>query len=139
MEGKQRPTSVTVVAIILIVLYSLSILSGLVIPVLAKRPVFQKALEAQHMTVRTATLLPIVGGVTVLAAAIAMLNGLNWGRLLYFATVPLLLVLQWVLGRFTPMQALPIVLYIVFVILLTRPKAAAYFAPGAADAKKTGK
>jgi hypothetical protein len=130
MEARQRPTSVTVVAVILIVMYGLSTLCALALPLIAKIPDVQRAFEAQHMNVLAAFLWPLAHGVIGLVAAIAILRGLNSGRFLYFALVPVIVILQWVFYRFSPMHVPSILLYIVFVVLLTRPKAAAYFGSG---------
>ncbi len=57
-----------------------------------------------------------------------MLLRRNWGRLLYLLYTPVQYVLMLFLTRFSLMQLPRLAVYIVFLILLTRPKVNAFFA-----------
>lgn len=108
-NGK-RPTSVTVIAWIIIVSGGLSFWFLL-------RP-----------TTVLSVLWGVIRGTIALASGIAMLKGLNWGRLLYLLYVPVAIILRLLLYGFSPMQIMTVICYAAFLILLTRPAASAFFA-----------
>ncbi len=108
-NGK-RPTSVTVIAWIIIVSGGLSFWFLL-------RPI--AVLNV---------LWGLIHGTIALTSGIAMLRGLNWGRLLYLLYVPVAIILRLLLYGFFPMLIVNVIWYAAFLILLTRPAASAFFA-----------
>ncbi len=108
-NGK-RPTSVTVIAWIIMVSGGLSFWFLL------------------HNTTVLKVLWGIIRGTIALASGIAMLRGLNWGRLLYLLYVPVVIILLLLLYGFFPMLIVNVICYVAFLILLTRPAASAFFA-----------
>ena len=86
MSKKKRPTSVTVIAWIGIVLGGSSLFNLLSYAL----PESRQLLEASGRSVVMAVLLGAVDGVIFLVSGIAVLKGLNWGRLLYLFYRPIL-------------------------------------------------
>lgn len=124
MDTKKRPTSVTVIAWIIIVTNGLSFVTMLTYTM----PEVQRALEAAGMSVAIATLWTAVGGAIGVVSGIAILKGLNWGRLLYLCFAPISIVLGWLLYGFRPTHVLTVIFYIVVLVFLTRPAASTFFA-----------
>jgi len=121
---KVRPTSVTVIAIILIVTNALGIVAGLAT---AGIPQVREAYEKMGVSVAVAIVWAVASNGLVIIGSIGMLKGMNWGRLLYLVLVPVSIILGWVLMGFQPFSILSVVVYILFAILLTRPQVNAYF------------
>jgi hypothetical protein len=113
MENK-RPTSVTVIAWVNIVSGISSIVSYAFIP-------------GQITLGRLQIVLSIISGVIYYVVGIAMLKGLNWGRLLYLVLVPFVSVLYMILFKFHPAQVFGLVVYIIILVFLTRPKVSSFF------------
>jgi hypothetical protein len=110
MENGRRPVSVTVIGWIIILFGVLSFWFLL-------RP-----------TIVLNLLWGVIHGTIALASGIAMLRGLNWGRLLYLLYVPVAIILRLLLYGFFPLQIVTVIWYVAFLILLTRPAASAFFA-----------
>lgn len=122
----QRPTSITVISWILIVIGAISLISttamlnnATVLELMAKSPL---PIPVQHALSYAGLLVTIVSG-------LAMLKGKNWARLLYVIWG----VIGFVIGIATsPMKAAMIpgfVIFAVIVFFLFRPKATAFFVP----------
>lgn len=60
-----------------------------------------------------------------IASGIAMLKGRNWGRLLYLFFVPIFFIAKWLLSGFHFRAS--IIVYIIYLVLLTRPGVSAFF------------
>jgi hypothetical protein len=123
--ARTRPVIVTVVSIILIVLTSIGLLGVLAILPTSEG---QAAVTASGTPLWVTLAMALVGAAVTLAAAIAMLRGLSWGRSIYLLYVPLAQVLSWILYGFYITSLVSLTVYIVFLILLTRPSVNAYFA-----------
>ena len=124
---REPPATVIVVAVLLIAVGGLWLL-GLAFA-LAVPHVPELARIFKQRGTNTGTLeLRAVNGAVMVASGIAMLLRRNWGRLLYLLYSPVQYVLVLFLTRFSLMQLPRLAVYIVFLILLTRPKVNAFFA-----------
>ena len=124
MEGPKRPVSVLVVAIILIVSGGLGFIN---VPLAFVMPEVEKVWAAMGVSLPVAITMIVVGAGITLISGIALLGGHNWGRLLYLVGVPVLTVVGWLIHGFLLSQVMGIAVYLVFLVLLTRPTASAYF------------
>jgi uncharacterized membrane protein len=128
MGKAKRPTSVTVIAWILMVRSGLSLL------------VLGNWLEILQPSVVVDNLIQIVFGVVVIVvSSVAILKGLNWGRVLYLCCTPVWIVyniMRCVLLSGSPgliiqviqsKLGLEIAFYIVVFVFLTRPSVSAFF------------
>ncbi len=122
--ARTRPAVVTVVSIILIVLTAV----GLLGMVFLAGPAAQGALSTLGIPLWVILMMTLVGSGVTLAAAIAMLRGLSWGRSIYLLYIPLAHILNWILYGFYLTSLVSLTVYVVFLILLTRPSVNAYFA-----------
>lgn len=125
MAGLKRPTSVTVIAIIIIVFNGLGLVATLAS---TGNPAVQQAYEKMGVSVAFVVGMTLVSSAVFLAAAIGMLMRHNWARLLYLVGIPVSIVIGWLVFGFNPFQLVGVALYVVFLILLTRPKVNDYFA-----------
>lgn len=62
-----------------------------------------------------------------IVSGIAILKGLNWGRLLYLWTVGISMLIDWKLSGFDIMDMTGLVTYSIFLTILIRPQALAFF------------
>ena len=129
MNGIVRPTSVTVVAVLLLIFAALGLLGVLFIAGNAQAKAIYEQKNISFAFVIAQSL--IACGITV-AASIAMLIGQNWGRWLYLIVTPINMIIGFVLMGIQPAAILGVGLYVLFLVLLTRPKANGYFAAAAA-------
>ena len=124
MDSKKRPTSVTVIAWIILASNGITMVC---MPLASTMPEVQDAYEKMGMSVAVAMFWVVVGGAIGIASAIAMLNGLNWGRLLYLIFSPISIVLGWIIYGFRPSSIPSVIVYIVFLLFLMGPDASKYF------------
>ncbi|HXH64554.1 MAG TPA: hypothetical protein VNH42_03475 [Mariprofundaceae bacterium] len=121
-----RPTSVTVIAWILIVLGSISLVTT---TVMIGNPTVLALMQRSPLPVPVQYAINYIGLGVMIVSGAAMLKGRNWARYLYviwsviglaigFATSPM---------KATLLPGLVVVAIIVF--FLFRPKASAYFSP----------
>lgn len=122
---KKRPTSVTVIAWILIVLGGISILTT---TAAINNPAALEVMGKSPLPVGAQFAMTYFGLVIMVVSGIAMLKARNWGRLLYVIWTAA----SFGIGVFTtPVKAAMIPGLVVFVIacfFLFRPKANQYFA-----------
>ncbi len=136
MDTVKRPTSVTVIAWILIALYGLF---GLIFtPFQFSRPMIQQFLIARGMPLVLAVLVAIASSALFLISGIAMLRGFNWGRLLCIYLMVASLVYDWGVCGFRPAIFIHVIIYIVIFTFLTRPATMAFFKGRAPDKSKAG-
>jgi hypothetical protein len=121
---KRRPTSVTVIAWIVIVISVLALVGAVTmrndpatLEAMAQSPLPVWAQQVQTYGVILVTLL----------CAAFMLRGANWARLLYIGWNAVWLTVALILGPERLLVLPAVVLYFLFVFFLTRPKARAYF------------
>ena len=135
MVAERRPTSVTVIGWIITVLSGLSLLnlSGR----FALDPAFRRPLTDAHTFVIIMVVLwGTANGVIGLVSGIAILRGVNWGRLLYLCYTPVsTVVFVALLARFGFFKSIYFVLisiimiafYIICLVCLTRSAASRFF------------
>jgi len=120
MDRKKRPTSVAVIGWILILLGGLSVMMSLLTIMSGFQP-----LKPGGMTILG--FWSLVGAAIIVVSGIAILKGLNWGRLLYLVFMPVSIVLQGLLLGFTPAHIFGLILYIVILVFLVSPAASTFF------------
>jgi hypothetical protein len=122
---KPRPTSITVISWILIVVGAISLITT---TVTLNNPMAKELMARSPIPLPVQCAILYVGLVVIIISGVAMLKSLNWGRLLYviwsaagfvinFATAPMKIA---IIPGF--------LLYIVVVFFLFRPKANQFFA-----------
>ena len=122
---KKRPTSITVIAWILIVMAGISLITS---AFYLNNPTARELMSRNPIPIPVQYLMTYVGLLVTLICGIAMLKGRNWARLLYVIWS----IIGFVIGIATsPMKAAMIPGFVVFLIIaffLFRPKANEYFA-----------
>ena len=129
----KRPVSVSIIAWFLIIMGFLGFLVALPIAISASfrryaldsgwttAQVFERDLPARMLVL-------FIRCSIYLCSGIAMLNGANWGRILYLCYHPIKQILALLIGGFDYWDIFVIALYIIFLIFLTRPTASVFFA-----------
>jgi hypothetical protein len=124
-QMKKRPTSVTVIAWILIVLGAISIIAT---AIMHDNPTAVALMSKSPLPVSIQYALTYFGSLVMVVSGVAMLMGHNWGRLLYVGWS----VIGFVIGIITSpakMAMIPgLVIFLILVFFLFRPKANEYFA-----------
>ena len=122
---KKRPTSITVIAWILIVMCGISLITS---TISLNNPMAKELMSRSPISIPIQYAMMYVGLLIILISGIAMLKGQNWARLLYVIWS----IIGFVIGIATsPMKAAMIPGFVVFLIIaffLFRPKANEYFA-----------
>ncbi|OQA33371.1 MAG: hypothetical protein BWY57_01233 [Betaproteobacteria bacterium ADurb.Bin341] len=122
----KRPTSVSVVAWILIAMSGISLIAS---TVSLNNPMTNELMAKSILPVPLQYLMLYLGLLITIVAGIAMLKGQNWARFLYVAWSAIGIAI----GLFTsPMKAAMIPGLVVFAVItffLFRPKANEYFSP----------
>ncbi len=120
----KRPTSVTVIAWIILVTGALSLLT---IAFAMNNPMAQELMAKSPVPVPVQYFISFVGLLISIVSAIFMLRGANWARMLYIV----LRAIGFLFSLFTSPAKLLLIpgffIYAVFVFFLLRPKASAYF------------
>ncbi|MGA7965699.1 MAG: hypothetical protein WCB49_07415 [Gammaproteobacteria bacterium] len=120
----QRPTSVTVIAWILIVISGIALIINLV---MLANPALTELMAKNPMPIPLQYAITFLGLLISMGAGFAMLKGKNWGRLLYTAWG----VIGFVVGFSTsPMKVAMIpgvIFFLVIATFLFLPKANKYF------------
>jgi hypothetical protein len=132
---KQRPTSITVIAWILIVVTAINLVSSTV-TVSLNNPMIKELMAKSPLPVPVQYAMLYLGLAVMLASGVGMLKGGNWARWLYVIWT----VIGTVVGLATsPMKAMMIpgiLVFFVVVFFLFRPVANRYFsAETTADAQ----
>jgi hypothetical protein len=126
---RTRPTSITVVAWILILMGAISLVTTtLMINPVMTNPATRELLSKSPIPVPLQYAMTYVALLVMLVSGIAILKGQNWGRWLYVVGT----VLGFLIGIITsPVKSAMIPGFVVFVVvafILFRPKANKYFA-----------
>jgi hypothetical protein len=125
----RRPKSVTIIAWILIVMFAFSAI-GIVTVFLTgtmKKPEMVELMRQNHLPIFVQYGLNVAGLLITLVSAVGMLRGKKWARLLYVIWGIIGFLLAFVTSP-TKIMIIPgILLFIIFVFFLFRPKANAYF------------
>ena len=121
---KKRPTSVTVIAWILIVLGGISLITS---TLMITNPMTRDMMSQSPIPISVQFAMMYIGSLITLVASIAMLKGHNWARLLYMIWNVVGLVVSFATS---PMKAAMIPSLVVFIIIaffLFRLKANIFF------------
>jgi hypothetical protein len=126
---RTRPTSITVIAWILILMGGISLVTTtLMINPVMTNPAARELLSKSPIPVPVQYAMTYVALLVMLVSGIAILKGQNWGRWLYVVGT----VLGFLIGIITsPLKSAMIPGFVVFVVVaffLFRPKANRYFA-----------
>jgi hypothetical protein len=124
METKQRPTSLTVIGWIFIVLGGLSAVATLFT---YNSPEVQAIMEESPLSVATQYTMMIAGLAASIAAGIGILKGQNWARYLYVGWSLIGFAVTIATSPLTASMIPGLVLFLVFAIFLFRPQANEYF------------
>ncbi len=140
MHMGKRPASVTIIAWIFIVASGLNLVNlsrvltqrkALQFEIADKVPFWAIPPYADFKVVGKSEVIvalwSVVAGAIGLISGIAILKGLNWGRLLYLFSMPISIVLTWLHG-FHTIDTLKVIFYVIFLVFLTRPAASLFFA-----------
>ena len=123
---KNRPTSVTVIAWVLIVMGGISLIST---TVMINNPMAHDLMSKSPISIPVQYAMAYIGSLIMIVSGIAMLGGHNWARFLYVVWSAI----GFVIGIATsPMKVALIPGFVVFVVIaffLFRPKATQYFSP----------
>lgn len=124
---KIRPKSVSIISWIIIVLGFSTLYSAMRMPEIFSKPEYQKLAEITGWSLGFSILITSIVGILSLISGIAMLKGLNWGRLLYLWGYGITVLFN-IITRGFSLLALPgIIIFTVFLIFLTRPAASEFF------------
>ena len=96
-------------------------------------PEYERILGEKGISLATAVIWRIVSGIIIIVSGIALLKGLNWGRLLYLSFTPIAAVLSWLLYGFRPTAIIGIIFYLIVLFFLTQPPASTFFRSGASE------
>jgi len=122
---KKRPTSVTVISWILIIMGGISLITS---TISLNNPMAKELMSRSPMPISIQHLMLYMGLLIMIGCGIAMLKGQNWARLLYVIWS----IVGFVIGIATsPIKAamIPgIIIFLIAAFFLFRPKANAYFA-----------
>ena len=124
MDATGRPTSVTVIAWILIAMAALTMI---VTPLSTLMPEVRENYEKLGRSMSVSVAITMVAGMVTLVSGIAMLRGRNWGRMLYVILIPASYAVVLPTYGFSSAQVPGLLFYAVIVVFLTRPAASAFF------------
>lgn len=127
----ERPTSITVIAWILIVLSALGLL---ITATMMNNPDVMDALAESKLGAGTQQMLGIISSVITAISGYGMLQGKNWGRLLYVVASLAGIAINFYAMPMTGAQYLAIGIVAVVIFFLYRPAANAWFNRGSATA-----
>ena len=121
---KKRPTSITVIAWILIAMGGISLITS---TFMINSPVARDLMSKSLIPIPIQYVMSYIGLLIMIVSGVAMLKGCNWARFLYVIWS----IIGFVVGIATsPMKAAMIPSLVVFAVIaffLFRPKASAFF------------
>ena len=120
----ERPTSITVISWILIVLGALGLL---VAALMSNNPDVMEQMAQSKLGAGTQQIVGIVSSVVSIISGYGMLQGKNWGRLLYVVTTVIGIALNFYSMPMGGMQWLGVAIFAVVLFFLYRPAANAWF------------
>ncbi|MFC1551584.1 hypothetical protein ACFL6P_03355 [Candidatus Latescibacterota bacterium] len=125
-QPKKRPTSITVVAWFLIVIGAISLIPT-TITLMSQNPMIEEMMSKSPIPIPIQHVLSYAGLIVSIVSGIAILQGENWGRFLYFIWS----VITIVIGIFTSPNILfmipGLVIFAVLAFILFLSKASDYF------------
>lgn len=119
-----RPTSVTVIAWIIITTSCLSVVS---VPFAVNNPMAQELMAKSPIPISMQYGISSLGLIISISAGAFMLKGANWARILYLGWCAFGLVFGFLASPLKLMLILGGLIYVVFAFFLLAPKASAYF------------
>ena len=117
VDSRQRPTGVSVVSWIIIILNALA----LIIILLG-----ESALVASGMSM-TIIVLGVIEGIVFILLGLGLLRGIDACRLAYLVLNAIAQVVSWATMGFQPINVLTVLFYIIVLVVLTRPEAVRFF------------
>ena len=120
----ERPTSITVISWILIVLGALGLL---VAALMSNNPDVIEAMAKSKLGAGTQQIVGIASSVVSIVSGYGMLQGKNWGRLLYVISTVIGIALNFYAMPMGGMQYLGVAIFAVVLFFLYRPAANAWF------------
>ena len=125
MTDRLRPTSISVIGWLLVVLGALAIPLGI-------RHYFQRTPLPLGISQSAALLQYVLGGIMQLVVGTAILKGFGWGRWLYVVSVPVMVGIGVALSHTVLWsQLLGVAGYVTLVFFLFRPSSSRFFAQNA--------
>jgi hypothetical protein len=120
----ERPTSITVIAWILIVLGALGLL---IAALMSNNPDVIEQMAKSKLGAGTQQAVGIVSAIVSIASGYGILQGRNWGRLLYVASTLIGIALNFYAMPVNNLQYVGIAIFAVITFFLYRPAANAWF------------
>ena len=127
----ERPTSVTIISWILIVLGALGVL---VAALMSNNPDVMEQMAKSKLGAGNQQIIGIVSSVVSIVSGYGMLQGKNWGRLLYVISTVIGIALNFYAMPMGGAEYLAIAIFVVVLFFLYRPAANAWFNRRAATA-----
>jgi len=127
----ERPTSVTIISWILIVLGALGVL---VAALMSNNPDVMEQMAKSKLGAGNQQIIGIVSSVVSIVSGYGMLQGKNWGRLLYVISTVIGIALNFYAMPMGGAEYLAIAIFVVVLFFLYRPAANAWFNRGGATA-----
>lgn len=120
----QRPTSMTVIGWVLILLGAFGALGTLMA---TSNPVAQQMFEQSPLPVPVHLAMGVVGSLISIVCGYGVLKGLGWSRLLYTAWILLTAAVTLAVMPFTSLMLVSWAIQAVIIFFLFRPEASAWF------------
>jgi uncharacterized membrane protein (DUF2068 family) len=120
----ERPTSVTIISWILIVLGALGVL---VAALMSNNPDVMEQMAKSKLGAGNQQIIGIVSSVVSIVSGYGMLQGKNWGRLLYVISTVIGIALNFYAMPMGGAEYLAIAIFVVVLFFLYRPAANAWF------------
>jgi uncharacterized membrane protein (DUF2068 family) len=121
----ERPLSITIIAWVLIILSALGLLGAVM---MMNNPDAIEALGQSKLGAGTQQTIGLISSVVTAISGYGMLQGKNWGRLLYVVSGVVGIAINLYALPLGAAQYLSIALFLVILFFLYRPAANAYFA-----------
>ena len=128
---KQRPTSLTIIGWLLIVMGAFGALATLMLP---NNPVAAQMLEQSALPMSAHIAIGLIGSLISIACGFGVLKGLAWSRLLYVGWTIVSIVIALIGTPFNSIMLVGWLLQAVIIFFLFRPAASAWFGQGSAAA-----
>lgn len=121
---KKRPTSITVIAWILIVI---STLSSIPMIVMMNNPTTHELMSKNPLPIPLQYAISYFGLLLTITTNIAMLKGRNWGRLTYVGWMTISLIIGLLTSPIKPAMIPSFVIFLIIAFFLFSPKANEFF------------
>jgi hypothetical protein len=122
-----RPISIAVIACILLFIAAFDLFGALATIFMVNLPAIQETIAKNSIPAPMDYLMTFTGAIILIVSGIFMLRGANWARLLYICWGAFNLVIALFTSPAKSTLIPGVVLYLIVVFFLLRPKASAYF------------